>query len=131
MYDHRIKNLVLKSMREIYYNKSVPYLDWMGFPIDNDNKPSYHHITKSEDLKALGESSTPTIENGAYLGKRSHELLHSIELKDILLYQEWNALFRIINDERCYPSDELWYKIMELRDKTLYLNKNISKTTKI
>ena len=75
----KINNEILKQMRKIYYEKGKTYLDWMGFKLTEENKPSYHHIIKAETLRKSNGSDIATIENGAYLGKKSHELLHKIE----------------------------------------------------
>ena len=82
----KINNEILKQMKKIYYTKESNYIDWMGFKIDDINKPSYHHIEKAENLRNNNESDIATIDNGAYLGKKSHELLHKIEVLDKDLY---------------------------------------------
>jgi hypothetical protein len=90
----------------------------MGYRITEDNKPSYHHIEKRETLKSKNLSSDPTVENGAYLGKHSHELLHRIELVDLDLYNAWNYLFLVINKMGCYPIDDVWELIYNLQKKS-------------
>ena len=57
-------------MKKIYYPEGVEYIDWMGFRITEENKPSYHHIVKKEDLKKEHENYDATVDNGAYLGKK-------------------------------------------------------------
>ena len=76
------RQLVLKEMRKIYYPGMLNRVDWMGYLITDDNKPSYHHIVKREELAEANQPIDATVENGAYLGKRSHEMLHQIELID-------------------------------------------------
>ena len=49
----KVNNEVLKRMRMIYYPKGYEYIDWMGFWITEENKPSYHHIEKAEDFYKL------------------------------------------------------------------------------
>ena len=114
----KLNNEILHQMRKIYYPKDKEYIDWMGYRITDVNKPSYHHITKAETLKKNGEEIVANIDNGAYLGKKSHELLHKIELIDKELYNSWNELFLDINKERKYPSDKLLERIFDLNNMT-------------
>lgn len=121
------KQDVLKRMRSIYYGNISPRYDWMGYLITEENKPSYHHIVKAEVLKKNNESDEATIENGAYLGKVSHEMLHQIELLDHDLYESWNYLFLIINRMGIYPIPDVWKMVYNLRDiseNLLYNDKN-------
>lgn len=117
----KINNEILKQMKKIYYSKNKEYIDWMGFKITEINKPSYHHITKAEDLRKNNESDIATIDNGAYLGKKSHELLHKIEHLDKDLYDSWNYLFLIINKMETYPIDDVLTIIFELQEKSINL----------
>ena len=117
-------NEVIKQMKEIYCVKNKENIDWMGFPITDINTPSYHHIIKAEDLRNNHESDLATISNGAYLGKKSHELLHRIEYKDKELYDAWNYVFMIINRMNVYPIDDVWKIIYKLQEKSLELEKN-------
>ena len=126
------KQLVLKSMRNIYYKDIKKRYDWMGFLITEDNKPTYHHIAKREELIERGESYIATVENGAYLGKRSHELLHQIEQQDHDLYICWNDLFLMINNLRCHPVEHVWNIIFKLKDISLNtINDNKTSKRKI
>ena len=109
---------VLKKMREIYYKDISPRIDWMGYQITEDNKPSYHHIVKAETLKKNEEDYDATVENGAYLGKRSHELLHEIEQLDEDLYESWNNVFQVINECKSYPDEDVWKMVYYLRKET-------------
>ena len=118
MRENKINNEILKQMKKIYYPKGELYIDWMGYRITDINKPSYHHIVKAETLKEQDLKTEATIENGAYLGKKSHELLHKIELLDKELYNSWNELFILINKEKKYPNEELISKIFELNNQT-------------
>lgn len=110
------RQLILKKMKYIYYKDISKRIDWMGYLITEDNKPSYHHIIKKEELKRINESIDATVENGAYLGKRSHEMLHKIELIDHDLYECWNDLFLIINKMNIYPIKDVWNMVFKLRD---------------
>ena len=115
---HNMNNEILRQMRKIYYDKEHEYIDSMGYKITLENKPSYHHIVKAENLKENNEDYTATIDNGAYLGKISHDLLHVIEKLDIDLYHTWNNLFLLINKSRKYPTEEMWSMIYSLQEKT-------------
>lgn len=127
----KVNNEVLKRMKIIFYPKGSLYYDWMGFKITDENKPSYHHIIKAEDLRKKKEDDIATIENGAYLGKKSHELLHKIEVIDKDLYDSWNSLFMVINKKREPISDELWDEIYRLKTKTLKCLEKNNKVLKI
>ncbi len=120
----KLNNEILHQMRKIYYPVDKEYIDWMGFKITEENKPSYHHIIKKENLKKENENIDATVENGAYLGKKSHELLHKIEVVDKDLYNAWNKLFMLINKSKEYPSLETWNMIYELKDKSIDLLDN-------
>ena len=113
---------ITRKMKSIYYSDNNEYLDWMGFKITNDNYPSYHHIIKAEDLRKNDEDYIPTVSNGAYLGKKSHELLHRIEKLDKELYDSWNDLFLIINRMGIYPIDDVWKMVFELQEKSLEID---------
>ena len=117
----KLNNEILHQMRKIYYPKDKEYIDWMGFKITEENKPSYHHIVKKEELKKESENFDATVENGAYLGKKSHELLHKIEVMDIDLYHAWNKLFILINKSKEYPSEDILSKISDLKERSLNL----------
>ncbi|MBQ9024570.1 MAG: hypothetical protein IJ105_05035 [Bacilli bacterium] len=117
----KLNNEILKQMKIIYYQKNCQYIDWMGFRITQENKPSYHHIKKAETLRKENKNDDATIENGAYLGKKSHELLHRIEVIDKDLYNAWNHLFLLINKQKKYPSDDIWNLIYDLKEKSIML----------
>ena len=127
----KLNNTILKQMKKMYYPKGTNYIDWMGFKITEDNKPSYHHIEKAENLRKQNENDDATMENGAYLGKRSHELLHRIEEKDKDLYDSWNYLFSVINKMKTYPTDDIWKIVYELQDRTLKIDKEDVKELKV
>lgn len=120
----KLNNEILKQMKKIYYLKGKEYIDWMGFKITEENKPSYHHIKKAETLRKDNEDDEATIENGAYLGKKSHEMLHKLENIDKDLYDAWNYLFLVINKMKCYPIDDVLKMMYELKDKTIEVLNN-------
>ncbi len=118
---------IFLKMKNIYYDKNTHIYDWMGNLLTEDNIRTYHHIEKAEDLRKNNECDDATLENGALLGKRSHEQLHRIEHIDYELYIEWNNLFREINDRRDVIKEDLWKKIYELKEKTDEIDKKDNK----
>lgn len=108
----------LHEMRKIFYGHGEPHIDWMGYPITEENCRSYHHIVKKEELAKQGLDTKATVDNGAYLGKKSHEKLHQIEQLDPELYEAWNYLFLVINRMRCYPIPDVWDMVYDLQEKT-------------
>ena len=123
MRDNELKIEVLHKMKKIFYEKKTNNIDWMGNLITEENKPSYHHIEKAEDLRKKAEIDIATIDNGAYLGKLSHEQLHRIETLDVDLYIAWNELFRKINDKKTYITEDIWKEIFELKELTDKIDK--------
>ena len=121
-------------MKQIYYPDDKQYgdmyLDWMGFPINDSNIPSYHHIERVSILKSNSEADVATIENGAYLGTLSHATLHYIEKIDKNLYESWNYIFLVINKMKCYPIDDIWKIIINLQDLSIETIENNVKVKK-
>lgn len=115
---NEIQRVVLQEMRSYFYPKGSEYIDWMGYKITNENKPSYHHIEKACSLRRQNKSDAATVDNGAYLGKISHEVLGIVENQDPELYEAWNYLFMVINNMRIYPIDDVWKMVMSLQEKT-------------
>ena len=113
------RQITLQEMRRIFYPNMLNRVDWMGYLITEDNKPSYHHIVKREELAEANQPIDATVDNGAYLGKRSHEILHQIELIDHDLFLCWNDLFLMINRMRRYPIDDVWDMVFHLQDLTI------------
>ena len=113
-----VRKKIMKEMYQIYYNENKEYIDWMGYEINDKNYPTYHHIEKREDLKKENKDIEATIENGAYLGIESHQMLHDIEKLDKDLYYSWNHLFLVINKMRCYPIDDVIDIINKLKNRS-------------
>lgn len=129
----KITQMVLKEMKLIYYNNEKYEIDWMGYLITEENKPSYHHIKKIEEIKKENKDYKATLENGAYLGKISHQKLHEIEMIDYDLYICWNDLFKLINNMGIYPIDDIWdtiYKLQEITEKEIKEHKNSKRLIK-
>lgn len=73
-------------------------MDWMGF--DNDDRYSFHHLTKKCD------GGEKIISNGAVLHQSSHSYLHTIEYYDLDKYLFLNDILRQINEQKYQPSIE-------------------------
>lgn len=112
---------VLNEIEKIYYDGVIgttKHLDWMGYPIDEYNTPTYHHIIKQSTLKSQRLNSAPSIDNCAYLGVESHDYLHYIEKLNKELYESWNYVFSVINKMKCYPIDDVWKIVFNLQNIT-------------
>ncbi len=96
----------LQSMIKIY---SLQCYDWMGYPITRDNPITFHHIQKAADNGEL------TIENGAIITRFAHTMLHKLEKVNPSLYEEYNYMFKIINDMNCPPTFEIIQIMAALR----------------
>lgn len=118
MKKREISNITLEELIKEFYPEDAKHIDWMGSPITKKNKPTYHHIEKVCDLKEKRENHSPTLENGAILGVKSHRKLNLLEVLDPELYESWNYLFRVINGMGIYPIDDVWKMIYSLREKT-------------
>ena len=114
----KIKKIILKSMINIFYEDRKPRVDWMGYQITKKNFPTYHHIIKKTTLRSNNKSSSATVDNGAYLGKKSHDMLHVIEQVDHDLYECWNDLFIMINRMRIHPIDDVWGMVNQLKTRS-------------
>lgn len=114
-----IRKQVMEEMLNIYYpieyRNSEKYIDWMGYTIDDENSPTYHHITKASTLRSQSKDSKATLNNGAILGDLSHQSLHIIEKIDPNLYDLWNNIFILINKSKKYPSDDILDIISKLQ----------------
>lgn len=102
--------------------------DWMGFPITKRNKLTYHHI---EEARKGGPES---VDNGALLTIKAHAELHQVEHRDKKLYEEYQNLFRTINDSKQHPTQEMKAKMAELKKKAetvLYGEKTVANKKKM
>ncbi len=97
---------ILNEMFKIYGKPSV---DWMGFEVTNNNPITFHHIKEERS------GGKETVDNGALLTKSSHSKLHKIEKSNLELYTEYKYWFRIINDMRCAPTEEVMEVIYSLK----------------
>ena len=99
---------ILSRMIEIY--KPDGY-DWMGTKEKKNNPFTYHHIVKRKN----GET---TVENGAILTKKSHQLLNKLQARNEDLFDSWQWLFMEINHSNNPPSTALLEEIRDLRKQT-------------
>lgn len=117
-----IKKQVKEMMLNIYYspeNKiSNKCVDWMGYPINNFDDLTYHHITKASTLRNRSKDDKATLQNGALLCDSSHQNLHILEQIEPELYDLWNNLFIIINKSRNYPDEDTLNMILALQKAT-------------
>ena len=97
---------ITKLMVDIYNLKKI---DFMGYKVSKENPYTYHHLVK----KCHGGEET--IENGAILTKFSHEYLHIIECKDLLMYMYINNVLKQINEQMHEPLlrqiEAIWYML--------------------
>lgn len=100
-------------MIEIY---KPEIMDWMQYQITKKNILTLHHIKKA------CEGGIASIDNGAIVTKKAHRILNKIEAIDSVLYDEWNILFRLINDAKKPPCPEY---IMEAKKLKAYTQKKI------
>lgn len=100
---------VVMEMIEKYISNGV---DWMGYPITEENIITFHHIIKKADG---GEMS---IENGAPLTSDAHEDLNYIEQKYPDTYIELTNLFIKLNQTKKPPTEEYWHELRHILSKT-------------
>ena len=70
------KTKIMRDLYDIYIENGI---DIMNFEASKENKVTYHHIIKVEDLLLLGFPTKKTIENGIALTRIAHSYLHLIE----------------------------------------------------
>lgn len=79
-----------------YYN--LKGIDFMGYKVNKNNPYTYHHIIK----RCLGGNES--FENGAILTKISHQYLHIIESRDLIIYEYINNIFKQITQQGYGPT---------------------------
>ena len=79
-----------------YYN--LKGIDFMGYKVNRNNPYTYHHIIK----RCLGGNES--FENGAILTKISHQYLHIIESRDLIIYEYINNIFKQITQQGYGPT---------------------------
>ena len=118
MRKNEIQRAILQALLREFYSSDVKNIDWMGYPITNKNKPSYHHIESARELRHQNKDDIATRENGAILGVKSHRKLNILETVDPELYEAWQYLFMVINNLGIYPIDDVWKMVYNLKAKT-------------
>ncbi len=82
--------------------------DWMRYEITRTNSLTYHHI--------ISRRYGPTdLRNCALLTKNAHCKLNRLYHNNPLVYDEWQVLFRNINDSMAPPTEEHIARALELR----------------
>ena len=95
----------LKKMIKIYKPNGI---DWMNFTLSRRNPYTFHHIISRSD------GGDDTIENGAILTRRAHDLLHILEYVCPGVYEKLKELFIKINVSRKAPDVEIKKEIEEI-----------------
>jgi hypothetical protein len=108
-------NSILESMFKTYGKSKI---DWMGFPVTTKNYITYHHIYEARNGGIESEN------NGALLTRKAHEYLNIAYIIDRPLYDEYNYYFRIINDMKMPPSDEIMSLMYNLKKRLKKLVKD-------
>ena len=90
-------NDVLKRMIEIYRPDGI---DWMGFSTSRYNPYTFHHI------KEKCNRGKCDINNGAILTKNAHRLLNILQRDYHDAYEDYQNLFRRINNSKSPIDDE-------------------------
>jgi hypothetical protein len=86
----KITNLMINM-----YN--LKNIDFMGYKVSKDNPYTFHH------LKKRCHGGKEVIENGAILTKLSHQYLHIVESRDLVLYEYINNVLKQINEQGFEP----------------------------
>ena len=89
-------NKNLKKMIKIFKPNGF---DWMNFVITRRNPYTFHHI------KSRSEGGADSIENGAILTRRAHDLIHLLEFVCPSAYKDLQDVFIRINRSH-KPLDE-------------------------
>lgn len=110
--------LLIVKMIEIY--KPVDF-DWMGYKITRNNPLTFHHIVEES------KGGLAVIENGALITKSGHQLLNKIYRVDREVYNDWNLLFKLINQSMTSPTEEMMgeAKILKKFSQNLIYSKNV------
>ncbi len=97
------KSMVMKYLYDTYMLNNV---DILNFEASKDNKVTYHHIIKVEDLNLLGFPTKKTIENGIVLTRIAHSYLHLIDDYAPDIFYHLNKIILLITKERRLPTIE-------------------------
>ncbi len=96
---------VVIEMIEMFQTYEV---DWLGYPITEENMLTFHHVEKKADGGLF------VLENGALLTLDAHEELNTIENKDYKVYMLLTNLFKKLNESKKPPTEEYWHELREI-----------------
>lgn len=102
-------NIILQERIEIY---KPDLKDWMQYNITKKNILTLHHIRK------VCEQGLTRVDNAALLTKSAHRILNMVESIDMVLYEDWNELFRLINIAKQPPCSEYISEASKLKEYT-------------
>lgn len=97
------KGTVMRILSDIYLDNGV---DIFNYKVSPENKVSYHHIIKREELIALGFPTTKNLENGIVLSRDAHTYLHLIEDFAPDIFYHLNKIILLITKEYRLPNYE-------------------------
>lgn len=119
----------LKTMLKIYKPNGV---DWMNFVLTRRNPYTFHHIISRSDG---GEDS---IENGAILTRKAHNLIHILEYACPDAYHDLQEIFVRINGSNSPATnktlneiDDILYDIFNLEKYQFIVDTDLSNFKKI
>ena len=98
---------------EIIYKSYVN--DWMGWEVTGRNCLTIHHL--EEKRRKKGKKLEIEYPNRALLTKEAHIILHDLERFYPELYEEYNYMFRIINEMQCPLTFEIINIMGALRER--------------
>ena len=97
------KTKIMRDLYDIYIENGI---DIMNFEASKENKVTYHHIIKVEDLLLLGFPIKKTMENGLALTRIAHSYLHLIEDFAPDIFFHLNKIILLLTKERRLPTLE-------------------------
>lgn len=97
------KSKIMKHLYDIYIYHDI---DIFNYAATSENKVTYHHIIKKEELRLLGFPTRKTIENGIALTRIAHTYLHLIEDFAPDIFYHLNKIILLISKERRLPTLE-------------------------
>ena len=93
-----MKDTTLLLMNYIYNPDGY---DWMNFKEVKGNLFTYHHI------KERRNGGHKTIDNGAILTHKAHDLLNMLEVRCPDIYNELQSIFKRINASHLPPTNDI------------------------
>ena len=83
-------------------------IDWMNFVLTRKNPFTFHHIIS----RSIGGEDS--IENGAILTRKAHDLIHILEYACPDAYNDLQEIFTEINSSNTNPKYEILNKIDDI-----------------